>query len=118
MAIPDGASQDDEFYALHLFGEDCNGHEAGRAEAPKVTKDGSTLSFTINGTSPLLLGWTGDSEPTPTETLPPTDALIITLDANGGTVSRTSLKANPDGTVPALPTPQERERISVPDPSA
>ena len=103
MPIPAGASQDDEFYALHLFGEDCNGHKAGNAEMPTVSKDGSTLSFTIKGTSPLLLVWTGENEtPTP-------DTPTITLDANGGTVAKTSMKANADGTVPALPTPQERD---------
>ena len=61
MPIPAGASQDDEFYALHLFGEDCNGHKAGEGEMPTITKSGSTLSFTVKGTSPLLLVWTGSS---------------------------------------------------------
>ena len=104
MPIPEGASQEDEFYALHMFGEDCNGHKAGNAEMPDVTKDGSSLSFTIKGMSPLLLVWTGDDEP-----LPPQEGIVITLDANGGKVSKTRLNANADGSVPALPTPQERD---------
>ncbi len=104
MPIPTGASQDADFFALHMFGEDCNGHKAGNAEMPAVTKDGSTLSFTIKGMSPLLLTWSGDDEP-----LPPQEGIVITLDANGGKVSRTRLNANADGSVPALPTPQERD---------
>ena len=104
MPIPTGASQDADFFALHMFGENCNGHKAGNAEMPAVTKDGSTLSFTIKGMSPLLLTWSGDDEP-----LPPQEGIVITLDANGGKVSRTRLNANADGSVPALPTPQERD---------
>ena len=61
IAVPDGAAATDRFVALHLFGEDCNGHKAGEGEMPTVTKSGSTLSFTVHGTSPLLLVWTGTS---------------------------------------------------------
>jgi uncharacterized repeat protein (TIGR02543 family) len=104
LAIPSGADETDDFYVLHLFGEDCNGHKAGNAEMPDVTKDGSTLSFTIKGMSPLLLTWTGEDEPQP-----PQEQIVITLDANGGKVSKTRLNANADGSVPALPTPQERD---------
>ncbi|MGX8692255.1 MAG: InlB B-repeat-containing protein [Clostridia bacterium] len=105
MPIPEGASEKDDFYVLHLFGEDSNGHKAGNAEMPAVTKDGTNLSFTIKGMSPLLLVWTGEAEPEPE----PSEEIIIKLDANGGKVSRTEMKANTDGTVPALPTPQERD---------
>ena len=59
MTIPTGSSTNDRFVALHLFGEDCNGHKAGEGEMPAVTKNGTTISFTVHGTSPLLIVWTG-----------------------------------------------------------
>ena len=61
LAIPSGSAETDRFVVLHLFGEDCNGHKAGEGEMPTITKSGSTLSFTVKGTSPLLLVWTGSS---------------------------------------------------------
>ena len=59
LALPSGSATNDRFVALHLFGEDGNGHKAGEGEMPTVTKSGTTLSFTVHGCSPLLLVWTG-----------------------------------------------------------
>ncbi len=58
IGIPSGASGTDRFVALHLFGEDCNGHKAGEGEMPTITANGGVLSLTVHGTSPLLLVWT------------------------------------------------------------
>ena len=59
LKMPSGSAATDNFVALHLFGEDCNGHKAGEGEMPTVARSGETLSFTVHGTSPLLLVWTG-----------------------------------------------------------
>ena len=61
LAAPSSAATTDRFVALHLFGQDCNGHKAGDGEMPTVTRSGSTLSFTVHGCSPLLLVWTSSN---------------------------------------------------------
>ncbi len=56
--LPAGVSAADKPAVIHLFGGKCNGYSAGYMEIPgKVTVNGSQMTFKVNGTSPVLVGW-------------------------------------------------------------
>ena len=65
FAYPDGAAADDVFAVVHLFAEACNGFQAGDMELPEVTNGDEGITFTVNGTSPVLVAWTTDSSAEP-----------------------------------------------------
>ncbi|MBR1758824.1 MAG: CehA/McbA family metallohydrolase [Lachnospiraceae bacterium] len=57
MTRPKGSTAKSKFAVVHLFAEDVNGFKAGDTEQPNVTTSGSKLTFTVKGTSPLLVAW-------------------------------------------------------------
>lgn len=57
----DGISYD--FTVVHMFTKDMNEFEAGEMENPKVTKRDNGLQFTVNGLSPIAVGWTEAENP-------------------------------------------------------
>ena len=63
MPYPAGTGSADTFAVLHLFGEDCNGHKAGENEIPAVTNGQNGITFTVNGTSPVLVGQVDTATP-------------------------------------------------------
>ncbi len=59
LPYPEGTGKDTHDFAVcHLFTEDGNGHKAGEAEYPEVTKTEAGIRFKVNGLSPISVGWT------------------------------------------------------------
>lgn len=63
LPYPEGTSKDaNDFIVCHLFTQDGNGHKAGEAEYPFVTKTDAGIRFKVTGLSPISVGWTKAGE--------------------------------------------------------
>jgi uncharacterized repeat protein (TIGR02543 family) len=92
-------------YVLAPVATRASGSEVYYGTKVQLTSNthGATIYYTLDGSCPC-----DDNNPA-VQLYNDEEGIVITLDANGGKVSKTRLNANADGSVPALPTPQERD---------
>lgn len=58
LPYPEGTNAADyDFTVVHMFDEDVNGHKAGEVETPEVTEGENGISFSLTGTSPVMVGY-------------------------------------------------------------
>lgn len=58
VPYPEGTGKDThDFTVSHVFTDDMNGYKAGDVENPAVTKTDTGVRFTVNGLSPIAIGW-------------------------------------------------------------
>lgn len=80
LPYPEGTDpRTHDFYVAHLFEDDVNGFRAGDIEYPAVTKTPNGLSFTLMGTSPVLVSWTAapSAPPATGDAMPLTVVLLL-----------------------------------------
>ena len=79
------------FSVVHMFASSVNGHIPGTTESPAWTITTDGLRFTVDGLSPVAIGY---------KLLP-----VITFDANGGSTDTVSANTAQSGKPVSLPTP-------------
>lgn len=58
LPYPAGTSKNThDFTVVHMFTQEMNGYMPGDIEMPAVIKDDTGIRFTVNGLSPISLGW-------------------------------------------------------------
>lgn len=58
LPYPTGTGRDtNDFIVTHMFTEDMNGFLAGDVEYPEADKTEEGITFTVNGLSPIAVGW-------------------------------------------------------------
>lgn len=58
IPYPEGTNKDKhDFFVVHMFARDFNGHSAGECEIPTVTKGDTRIKFILHGLSPILIAW-------------------------------------------------------------
>ena len=84
-------AQHTSFSVTHMFAASVNGHTPGTTESPAWTITESGLQFTLNGLSPVAVGY---------KSLP-----LVTFDANGGSCGTAGAYTAQSGKLASLPVP-------------
>ena len=86
LPYPDGTNSSYTFTVVHMF---ASGDNAGHTETPEVTKGADGLTVTLNGLSPVCVGWTAPSSGFP-GFYPTYFSVTVPSDFEGGSVTADS----------------------------